>query len=194
MQRRELLKMITAATGMAMIGLPSVVFGQAQLPVPPANNAFSKTQVALLDEIAETILPRTDTPGAKDACVGLFMARFVTDCYDPQQQAVFRAGLADLDKRAKGGFLALKPAQRAELLDKLAAEARAASPDPKKADDEGADSAAIPPHYFTMIKQLVLFGFFTSEVGATKVLRYVPVPGRFDGDLPYEPGTPAWAT
>ncbi|TAA37000.1 gluconate 2-dehydrogenase subunit 3 family protein [Pseudoxanthomonas winnipegensis] len=194
MQRRELLKMITAATGMAMIGLPSVVFGQAQLPVPPANNAFSKTQVALLDEIAETILPRTDTPGAKDAGVGLFMARFVTDCYDPQQQAVFRAGLADLDKRAKGGFLALKPAQRAELLDKLAAEARAASPDPKKADDEGADSAAIPPHYFTMIKQLVLFGFFTSEVGATKVLRYVPVPGRFDGDLPYEPGTPAWAT
>ncbi|TBV75821.1 gluconate 2-dehydrogenase subunit 3 family protein [Pseudoxanthomonas winnipegensis] len=194
MQRRELLKMITAATGMAMIGLPSVVFGQAQLPVPPANNTFSKTQVALLDEIAETILPRTDTPGAKDAGVGLFMARFVTDCYDPQQQAVFRAGLADLDKRAKGGFLALKPAQRAELLDKLAAEARAASPDPKKADDEGADSAAIPPHYFTMIKQLVLFGFFTSEVGATKVLRYVPVPGRFDGDLPYEPGTPAWAT
>ncbi|WJI14936.1 gluconate 2-dehydrogenase subunit 3 family protein [Pseudoxanthomonas winnipegensis] len=194
MQRRELLKMITAATGMAMIGLPSVVFGQAQLPVPPANNAFSKTQVALLDEIAETILPRTDTPGAKDAGVGLFMARFVTDCYDPQQQAVFRAGLADLDKRAKGGFLALKPAQRTELLDKLAAEARAASPDPKKADDEGADSAAIPPHYFTMIKQLVLFGFFTSEVGATKVLRYVPVPGRFDGDLPYEPGTPAWAT
>ncbi|WP_379654846.1 gluconate 2-dehydrogenase subunit 3 family protein [Pseudoxanthomonas sp. UC19_8] len=194
MQRRELLKMITAATGMAMIGLPSVVFGQAQLPVPPANNAFSKTQVALLDEIAETILPRTDTPGAKDAGVGVFMARFVTDCYDPQQQAVFRAGLADLDKRAKGGFLALKPAQRAELLDKLAAEARAASPDPKKADDEGADSAAIPPHYFTMIKQLVLFGFFTSEVGATKVLRYVPVPGRFDGDLPYEPGTPAWAT
>lgn len=194
MQRRELLKMITAATGMAMIGLPSVVFGQAQLPVPPANNTFSKAQVALLDEIAETILPRTDTPGAKDAGVGLFMARFVTDCYDPQQQAVFRAGLADLDKRAKGGFLALKPAQRTELLDKLAAEARAASPDPKKADDEGADSAAIPPHYFTMIKQLVLFGFFTSEVGATKVLRYVPVPGRFDGDLPYEPGTPAWAT
>ena len=116
MQRRELLKMITAATGMAMIGLPSVVFGQAQLPVPPANNAFSKTQVALLDEIADTILPRTDTPGAKDAGVGLFMARFVTDCYDPQQQAVFRAGLADLDKRAKGGFLALKPAQRTAWL------------------------------------------------------------------------------
>ncbi|HCH0556983.1 TPA: gluconate 2-dehydrogenase subunit 3 family protein [Pseudomonas aeruginosa] len=194
MQRRELLKMITAATGMAMIGLPLVVFAQAQLEVPPANNAFSAAQVALLDEIAETILPRTDTPGAKDAGVGLFMARFVTDCYDPRQQAVFRAGLADLDKRAKGGFLALKPAQRAELLGKLDAEARAASPDPKKADDEGADSAAIPPHYFTMIKQLVLFGFFTSEVGATKVLRYVPVPGRFDGDLPYEPGTPAWAT
>lgn len=194
MQRRELLKMITAATGMAMIGLPSMVFGQAQLEVKPANNAFSKGEVALLDEIAETILPRTDTPGAKDAGVGLFMAQFVTDCYDAGQQATFRTGLADLDKRAKGGFLKLKPAQRTELLRTLDAEAKAASPDPDKADDEGADTAATPPHYFTMLKQLVLFGFFTSEVGATKVLRYVPVPGRFDGDMPYEPGTPAWAT
>lgn len=194
MQRRELLKMIAATTGMAMIGLPAVVFGQAQLPVPPANNAFSKAQVALMDEIAETILPRTDTPGAKDAGLGLFMAQFVTDCYDAEQQAIFRAGLADVDKRAKGGFLALTPAQRTELLRTLDAEARNVSPDPDKAEDQGADTAATPPHYFTMLKQLVLFGFFTSQVGATEVLRYVAIPGRYDGDMAYEPGTPAWAT
>lgn len=50
------------------------------------------------------------------------------------------------------------------------------------------------PHYFTMIKQLAIFGFFTSKVGATDVLRYVAVPGRYDGDLAYVPGTPAWGT
>ncbi len=50
------------------------------------------------------------------------------------------------------------------------------------------------PHYFTMFKQLTIFGFFTSKVGATEVLRYVAVPGRYDGDLAYVPGTPAWGT
>ncbi len=49
-------------------------------------------------------------------------------------------------------------------------------------------------HYFTMIKQLTLFGFFTSEVGGTQVLRHVPIPGGYDGALAYKPGDRAWAT
>lgn len=190
MERRELLKMIAAATGAAMIGVPAFVFGQE--PVPAANNAFSAADVAKLDEIAETILPRTRTPGAKDAGVGLFMAQFATDCYTAANQATFRAGLADIDKRAGGRFLSLKPEARTELLRALDAEAR------KQAGAIAAASVAdkkqMKPHYFTMIKQLAIFSFFTSEVGATKVLRYIAVPGRYDGDMPYEPGTPGWAT
>ncbi|SEL56491.1 Gluconate 2-dehydrogenase subunit 3 [Pseudoxanthomonas sp. GM95] len=193
MERRALLKMIAAATGMAMIGRPALVFAQAQLPVAPANNAFSAAEVAMLDEIAETILPKTDTPGAKDAGVGLFMAQFVTDCYTPEQQAVFRAGLADLDKRANGRFLQLTPKARATLLRKLDEEAKAQVLANQVVPEDGQPQAHTP-HYFTMFKQLTLFSFFTSEVGANQVLRYVAVPGRYDGDLHYEPGTPAWAT
>ncbi|MFT4255895.1 MAG: gluconate 2-dehydrogenase subunit 3 family protein [Pseudoxanthomonas sp.] len=180
MERRELLKMIAAATGMAMIGIPAFVHGQS--PVPEGQGSFSDDEVAMLDEVAETILPRTDTPGARDAGVGAFMARYVTDCLIPEDQATFRAGLADLDKRAGGSFVAMARDARAELLRALDAEARAQS------------GAGGMPHYFTMIKQLVIFGFFTSEVGATQVLRYVAVPGYYDGDMTYEPGTPAWAT
>lgn len=182
MERRELLKMIAAATGAAMIGIPAFVHGQQ--PVPAANNAFSGADVAKLDEIAETILPRTRTPGAKDAGVGLFMAQFVTDCYKPEDRATFRAGLADIDKRAGGRFVSLTPQARTELLRALDAEARKPRPagEPRK------------PHYFTMIKQLAIFSFFTSKVGATQVLQYVAVPGRYDGDVAYVPGTPAWAT
>lgn len=88
MDRRELLKMIVAATGAAMIGLPALVQGQA--PATGMNTPFSDADVGMLDEIAETILPRTATPGAKDAGAGLFMARFVTDCYTARQQATFR--------------------------------------------------------------------------------------------------------
>jgi len=56
-----------------------------------------------------------------------------------------------------------------------------------------AEGALPKPHYFTMFKQLTLFAFFTSEVGATQVLRYVAIPGRFE-EIAYEPGMRAWAT
>ncbi|MGY8563870.1 gluconate 2-dehydrogenase subunit 3 family protein [Paracidovorax citrulli] len=190
MERRDLLKMIVAATGAAMIGLP--VLGQAQAPTAAAKNTFSAADVGTLDEIAETILPKTRTAGAKDAATGAFMAQFVTDCYTNQQQATFRAGLADIDQRAGGRFVSLTPQARTRLLQTLDAEAR------KRAVEVGdtgtADGTRAMPHYFTMIKQLAIFGFFTSKVGATEVLQYVAVPGRYDGDLAYVPGTPAWGT
>jgi hypothetical protein len=190
MERRELLKMIAAATGAAMIGLPAL--GLAQAPAVGAKDAFSAADIGLLDEIAEIILPRTKTPGAKDAGVGTFMARFVTDCYTAQEQAIFRTGLAEINKRAGGSFVALAPQARTELLRTLDAEARKHA---GKVTDTGASRETGPkPHYFTMLKQLTLFSFFTSKVGATEVLQYVAVPGRYDGDVAYAPGTPAWAT
>jgi len=51
-----------------------------------------------------------------------------------------------------------------------------------------------PSHYFRMMKELTLWGYFTSEVGATKALRYVAVPGRYEGCIPYKKGDKAWAT
>jgi len=190
MDRRDLLKMIVAATGAAMIGLPALAQGQA--PVAGAKTPFSDADVGTLDEIAETILPRTVTPGAKDAGAGLFMARFVADCYTARQQATFRAGLADIDKRAGGRFVALAPQARTELLRALDAEARKHAVDVTETGT--AEEGERMPHYFTMIKQLAIFGFFTSKVGATEVLRYVAVPARYDGELAYVPGTPAWGT
>ena len=190
MERRELLKLIASATGVAMVGMPAFVLGQA--PGAKAAAGFTAQDVALLDEIAEAIIPRTDTPGAKDAGVGAFMARFVADCYTSEDQDAFRAGLVDLDRRAGGSFLSLPQAQRLQL---LTGRARQAGEQARKAwvaaDGSGSGSGV---HWFTMVKQLVIFSFFTSEVGATQVLRYEPVPGHYDGDLPYEPGTPAWAT
>jgi len=190
MDRRELLKMIVAATGAAMIGLPAL--GQAQPPAATAKALFSDADVGTLDEIAETILPRTKTPGAKDAGAGAFMATFVSDCYTARQQATFRAGLADIDKRAGGRFVSLAPQARTELLRALDAEARKHAVEVTETGT--AEEGEAMPHYFTMLKQLTIFGFFTSKVGATEVLRYVAVPGRYDGDLAYIPGTPAWGT
>ncbi|WP_447934267.1 gluconate 2-dehydrogenase subunit 3 family protein [Stenotrophomonas lactitubi] len=190
MDRRELLKMIVAATGAAMVGLPALVHGQA--PAGGTKIHFSDADVGTLDEIAETILPRTKTPGAKDAGAGAFMATFVSDCYSARQQATFRAGLADIDKRAGGRFISLAPQARTELLRTLDAEARKRAVEVTETGT--AEEGEAMPHYFTMIKQLAIFGFFTSKVGATEVLQYVAVPGRYDGALAYVPGTPAWGT
>lgn len=50
-----------------------------------------------------------------------------------------------------------------------------------------------PSHYYTMMKQLTLWGYFTSEIGMKQALRFLPIPGRYDGALPYKKGDKAWA-
>ena len=49
-------------------------------------------------------------------------------------------------------------------------------------------------HYFSLMKQLTLLGYFTSEIGCTQALRYEAVPGRYEGCIPYTKGDKAWAT
>ncbi len=182
MNRRELLALITAATGTAMIGGTGLLTGCATAAAPAK---FSNENIALLDEVAETILPRTTTPGAKDAKVGQFMSVYVTDCYTLDERAIFHKGLLSLEAQSNKtygrGFMALQPEERTAFVSQLDKDARAAV-------------AKGETHYFTMIKQLTLFGFFTSEVGATQVLRHMPIPGRYDGALAYKPGDRAWAT
>lgn len=208
MERRDLLKMIAAATGLAFVG------GEAWAAGPLAKDAsgvktataakplFGAGDIMLLDEIAETILPRTDTPGAKDAACGAQMAVMVQDCYDAKQQALFVAGLAALQATCKQqyqrDFLQLTAAERTALLTQLDKDASArnaaiASNDSTNVSNRKGD-ASLEPHYFTLLKQLSIFVFFTSKVGATEVLRYVAVPGRYDGALPYKKGDKAWAT
>jgi hypothetical protein len=164
--------------------------------------AFTAADVALLDEIAETILPETSTPGAKTAKTGAFMALMVTDAYTDANQRVFRDGMRQLEDACRAAisvsFMQATPAQRLTLLEaldreqKTAMEERANAPrsrfpaSPPLADD-------VPPHYFRLMKELALLGYFTSEIGYTKAMRYVESPGRFDGNAPHAPGDRAWA-
>jgi hypothetical protein len=193
---------------------------------------FTAADIAFLDEIAETILPETKTPGAKAAKTGAFMALMVTDSYWPAEQKIFREGMHKVDeamRKAKNvSFMQATPAQRLALLTTLdreqvrvmdardAAErrekglaprpvgARAAKADQNLPDDPNENLPVVgisaagevpkrPAHYFRMMKELALLGYFTSEIGYTKVMRYAEVPGRFDPCLPYAPGEPAWA-
>jgi len=168
---------------------------------PPAPELLSADEVALLDEVGETILPTSaHSPGAKAAGIGAFMHVIVADCYSRQEQQRFQEGIAELEQRSQEAhqqaFRQLAPEARKALLTTLDAEAKAydetlADQNAERAKDARLDP--LPPHYFTMMKQLTIWGYFTSEVGATQALRYVPVPGRYDGCIPYEQGDKAWA-
>ncbi|MCB0658683.1 MAG: gluconate 2-dehydrogenase subunit 3 family protein [Saprospiraceae bacterium] len=182
MDRRALLKSIAIITGASVVGGDLLLLGCKS--TTDNNGLFSPGDVTLMDEIAETILPETDIPGAKAAGVGAIMAVMVKDCYSVDQQMAFVDGLKELDaastKALGKSYLEATADERQEFLIRVDQDAKAAM-------QEGSS------HYFTMIKQLALFGYFTSEIGATQALRYVQVPGRYEGCIPYTRGEKAWA-
>ncbi|HAI85312.1 MAG TPA: twin-arginine translocation pathway signal protein [Chitinophagaceae bacterium] len=188
MNRRDALTRVAWLMGGAVIG------GNLFLTGCKSSNykkgmLLTADQIELLDEVGETIIPTTTTPGAKAAKIGEFMDMMVNDCYETNEQAIFKAGLETLEAACKAkfnnGFLACTPAQRTELLNTIDKEAKAYAQQNKDGKAE--------PHYFKMIKELTLLGYFTSEVGATKQLRYVEVPGKLDGAYPYKKGDKAFA-
>ena len=188
--RREAIRRVTALLGgVALVGGSSLVAAceRAQRGVGAAGaggagaGTFSAQDVALLDEVAETILPETKTPGAKAAHVGAFMALMVTDTYEDREQQIFRAGMRRLEQAS---FMAAKPAERLALLERLDREQKVYM-------DGKADDA--PAHYFRLMKELTLLGYFTSEIGCTQAQRYRERPGRFDPCVPYTPSETAWA-
>jgi hypothetical protein len=166
---------------------------------------------SLLAEIAEIIIPKTDTPGAKEAGVGPFIELMLRDCYSELQQAHFKAGLDKVEEEAKkigGSFLSLAEDKKIEVIKTMQGLAKAeneANNQKKKAKEvdiesglvkesqKKKDEAEIPTPFFTLAKELTLFGYFTSEPGATQALDFVPIPGRFDACIKIEPGTKAYA-
>ena len=206
--RRDAIQRVTALLGGAALTggdrLLALSFEDVALTQAMAHGsgAFTAADVALLDEIAETILPETATPGAKAAKTGAFMALMVTDVYSASAREVFVTGMRQLDAACSAAtgvtFMQATPAQRLTVLQALDREQKAAMdarlpapsnrfPPPDAPSDE-------PAHYFRMMKELALLGYFTSEPGMTRALRYVESPGNFDPCAPYKPGDRAWAS
>ncbi|MCX8019181.1 MAG: gluconate 2-dehydrogenase subunit 3 family protein [Chitinophagaceae bacterium] len=205
MDRRELLRYIAVLTGAAVAG--GELFLTGCKTTDKSAPVFDEKTIALLDEVAETIIPATNTPGAKAARVGEFMKVMVTDCYTQKEQDAFMKGIKALEEACRKmygkSFMDCTPQQRHDFLVSLEKEAKAFN---EKVDEKEKplreeykkkgkwyEFEAEPRHYYTMMKQLTLLGFFTSKTGMTETLRHVPVPGKYDGCTPYSPGEKAWA-
>ncbi len=202
MDRRELLKMIAVLTGGAVVG-GEVFLSGCKNPETKAGMAFSEDDIPYLDEIGETILPATTTPGAKAAKVGQFMTVIVNDCYEEDDQKTFHEGMKqlndDFNKKYGTAFMKATSQQRHDFLVDLDKEAkehqkkRAESMSQQNNNDKNAKKTEMPNHYFTLMKQLTLWGYFTSKEGMTKALRYNPVPGRYEGCIDYKKGDKSFA-
>lgn len=195
MERRELLKQIAILTGGAFIGGELFLTGCKSGTSLEAG--FTPATIAFLDEVAETIIPATKTPGAKAAQVGEFMKVFVTDCYTKNDQEAFTKGIVQLDeacnKMHSKSFMECDAKQRHDLLVSLEKEAKTFNEGLSKENEGKKDEEKKPVHYYTMMKQVTLLGFFTSKTGMTETLRHQPVPGKYIGDYPYKKGDRAWA-
>ncbi|HEX2693461.1 MAG TPA: gluconate 2-dehydrogenase subunit 3 family protein [Gemmatimonadaceae bacterium] len=223
--RREAIMRVTAILGgVAFVGSTALLSGcrpdaGKSTAADTSNAKFSPDDVAFLDEVADTILPPTSTPGAKAAKTGAFMALMVRDTYYPDDQKRFRDGMRNIEdatqKAYNVSFMKATPAQRLAILTPMDKEQWAqskaqADADRKKAlahlgeerkesapgTDVGATTAVqqnTGHHPFRLIKELALLGYFTSEIGCTQALRYAETPGRYDPCAPYKPGEKAWA-
>lgn len=186
MNRREAVIKLATLMGATVVG-PRLLAATFSGKTDARPASFKAEDVALLDEIGETIIPATDIPGAKATGIGAFIAMMVDDCYEPRDQAVFRTGLHKLAegyaKRFGRSFVQGAPTDRTAFLNELDEEQKAYT---------ATKTTGQPPHYFRMLKELTILGYFSSEIGCTQALRFTEVPGRYDGAAPYRKGDRAW--
>jgi gluconate 2-dehydrogenase gamma chain len=182
MDRREAIKRTAWIMG-GIVSAPAIMGVLNGCSTRPDINwkpeFLTADQASVVSEVAEIIIPKTDTPGAKEVGVPSFIDKILKDVYSAEDQKRFTDGLMAFDEEAKkaygDAFLDLEAEQQQEHVRKLHDEAikaeRNTNPAPKRP-------------FILMMKELTMLGFFTSEVGATKVLQYDAVPGAYKGCIP----------
>ena len=200
MERRDALRLIGSAaaipvfSGLGAERLWAIAESTHRRAAGAPGRALDAHQLETVAAIAEQILPRTDTPGARDAGVPGFVDLLLAEWYDETERGHFLAGLAAIDASSgtAGGatFVALDGAGQLALLQALdSAVTRPPSPAPAGSAEPGTP-ASIPPApgsaeaTYANLKRLTLYGYFTSQPVMTTVLRTSIWPGRYDGCVP----------
>jgi len=161
---------------------------------PAAERIFGLSRGdAIGQTLADTIIPATDSPGARDAAVGGFILKMVRDCTDKKSQNNFIRGFADLMDRTgeKGGtpFGQRSLAERTAILTHFEQQGKPYSGVLGKVQHRLSGDS-----FFTILKRYTILGYCSSRRGATEGLRYDYIPGRYDGKVPLQPGQRSWAT
>lgn len=170
MQRRSAVKNLALSIGAAIV-LPSWANAWSKDSFKNISTKMSAFQENVLAEMVETIIPKTNTPGAKELNIQRFVSIMVADCYDKQAQETFAKGFELIDVAAKNSFsktfLECDTKQRLEVLNKLA-----------KSENKNEKS------FVQLVKGLTIKGYLSSEYVMTNLRIYEYAPARYHGCVP----------
>jgi hypothetical protein len=139
---------------------------------PPSVAVFNPAQRALMTALSERVIPTTDTPGAIAAGVPAFIEKLLADWAMPADRVPILAGLDAIEARSQADY-------------KVAG--AKATPEQQDALLTLAMNGTMPggKTFFEAFRQLVITGYYTSEIGITQEREYLPVPGEYNGAFPY---------
>ncbi|MCP9763948.1 gluconate 2-dehydrogenase subunit 3 family protein [Lacihabitans soyangensis] len=167
MNRREVIRNVALMLGGTFSAPTIMAMDKWETFTSPNNNdssfSLTETQQKILAEIAEMIIPKTDTPGAKDVGVPAFIVMMLNDCYREPEHQSFLDGLASMEKVK---FLSLKADERTGVLKLLEQETKKIT-------------SKVTP-FWRLMKELTLLGYFTSEAGLKASFEYVQIPGKLE--------------
>ncbi|MEQ8582166.1 MAG: gluconate 2-dehydrogenase subunit 3 family protein [Marinoscillum sp.] len=174
-RRKALINMSLSAAGISLSASLIAALGSCESKKQLSYKAltFSAEEDALLQELVELIIPTTDTPGAKAAGVNQYIDRVLSMVSDAPEKEGFVSGLETIDilsqKQFGQTFLKLSQEDQIKLLQQLESESQTA---------KGGS-------FFSLLKSMTIYGYYTSEIGASQELMYVHATGTYDGDIPY---------
>jgi len=172
MKRRELLRTLASAAALAAIPEKNLAAWSRVASGIPLHNGLGPAHLALVRAIADTIIPRTNTPSATDVGVQKFVDVIVNEYFTDAERTAALSGLDAIDARARAesgaAFAQLSADKRSAMIDSF----------------EKGDRSAEPSQTYWRLKGLVVHGYFTSERVMRDVLKVTVMPGKFEGAAP----------
>jgi hypothetical protein len=190
MNRREALKKVAIVLG-GTLSAPTLMamsrWEQKTIPNTEGGILFNLTEMQrkIVAEVAEMIIPKTDTVGAKDVGVPAFIEMMLKDCYLQPEHLSFIEGVTVLEQSK---FLEMNASNRTETLKKLESDtkimmkAREVKQTKMGDNDDKEDMKATPKGlpFWRLVKELTLIGYFTSEGGIKASFDYVQIPSKLE--------------
>lgn len=169
------------------------VFYRKQISEAEKERRALSSYKKLIEEISETVIPATDSPGAKDARVTDYIINVVENCLSEKDRIVILSGLEDLEKycikRFSTSFTICTPENKVAVLQYFEKKWILPNPFLNKVRRK-----IVGQTFFEQMKLLIVSGYCTSELGATKGLAYDHIPRKYVPCVPYMPHQRSWAT
>lgn len=198
MTRRELIQKSTLALGYTlsapvMMGILSGCKPKHELSFQPVF--FNEEQAVVIGDLADIILPRTNTPGAKDVGVPSFIDSFIKEVYPKEGQEKFIKELEEFNTNIVAENFRKFSEANTGIQKQYVAKVHASAISKAETFSEGWwNSSKMEKPFILKVKELTILGYFASEVGATEVLQYNPSPGPYQGCVPLTKVGKAWST